>query len=119
MPTNNDTCESFNRLLWHDSKLRGIHLQHRDDFDDLVLDVDLMRASQLELTRITIVLEDVAFFICDIDVQGKRECSDDISSAECSAESDLKTRIQKERLQYSPDALKNYLHFSFYLIPPG
>src|SRR5260370_5875960 len=29
------------------------------------------------------------------------------------------TKVQKERLQYSPDALAGYFHFSVYLIPPG
>src|SRR5947207_14903710 len=55
----------------------------------------------------------------DLDLQGKRDCSDDISSASCSAESEMKDRIQKERLKFSPDALRAYFHFRFYMIPPG
>ena len=39
-------------------------------------------------------------------------------------ESELKNKIQKDRLPLSPvklkeDALKNDFHFEFYLIPPG
>ena len=59
------------------------------------------------------------FFFSDIDLQGKRECSDDISSAKCEANTELMTKVQTERLQYSPDALAEHFHFSIYLIPPG
>ena len=65
------------------------------------------------------MLEDAVFFVSDIDLQGKRECSDDISSAKCEAKTDLTTKLQKDRLKYSPNALEGYFHFSFYLIPPG
>ena len=67
----------------------------------------------------TVVLEDAVFFFSDIDLQGKRECADDISSAACKAETDLITRLRNERLKYSPDALAGYFHFHVYLIPPG
>ena len=107
------------RLLWHDSKLRGVHVQHRGDVDDVILHVELRGPSTAEFATLSVVLEDAAFFICDLDLHGKRECSDDISSANCSAESELKEKIQKERLKFSPDALKDYLHFRFYMIPPG
>jgi hypothetical protein len=112
-------CESFNHLLWHDSKLRGIHLQHRGDVDDMILDTEMRGLSERELTPATVILEDVAFIICDLDVQGKRGCGDDISDGSCRAESELKTKIQEERLKYSPGALDTYFHFQFYLIPPG
>lgn len=121
MHQSNDICESFNSLIWHDSKLRGIRICHRDDnIDDIVLDIEIRpTASELEHVPMTVVLEDVAFFICDLDVQGKRECGDDISSAKCSDQSELKTKLQEERLKSSPNALKEYFHFHFYLIPPG
>ncbi len=115
----NEVCERFNRLLWHDSKLRAFQVLRGDSVDDVVLELELRGASELELTRMTLVLEDAIFLFCDIDLQGKRECSDDISSAKCDAKTDLMARLQTERLQYSPDALAGYFHFSFYLIPPG
>jgi hypothetical protein len=67
----------------------------------------------------TVVLEDAVFFLSDIDLQGKRECADDISSAKCESKTDLTTKLQKDRLKYSRNALEGYFHFSFYLIPPG
>ena len=121
MHQTNGICESFNSLMWHDSKLRGIRIRRRDDeIDDVVLDIEIRRtASELEHAPMTIVLEDVAFFICDLDVQGKRECGDDVSSAKCSDQSELKTKLQDERIENSPNALKEHFHFHFYLIPPG
>jgi hypothetical protein len=44
----------------------------------------------------TVVFEDAVFFFSDIDLQGKRECSDDISSAKCGANTDLMIRLQNE-----------------------
>ena len=97
----------------------GVHVLHRGDVDDVIVDVQLREPSTVDLTAVSIILEDAAFLFCDLDLQGKRECSDDISSASCSAESEMKDRIQKERLKFSPDALKGYFHFRFYMIPPG
>ncbi len=115
-----NVSESFNRLIWHDSKLRSLRVvRNDDDLDEVHLDVELRGMPGQELTPMSVVLEDAVFFFSDIDLQGKRECSDDISSAKCEAKTDLMTKVQKERLQYSPDALAGYFHFSVYLIPPG
>jgi len=121
---NFDVPELFNRIPWHDSKLRGICIQHRGvDVDDVILDVELWD-SMNKLIPARIVLKDTSFFLCDLDLRGKRACSDDISDAMCCAESDLKNKIQKERLPLSPvkldeNILKDEFHFWFYLIPPG
>ena len=111
--------ESFNRLQWHDSKLRSLRVLRRDDLDEVVLEVGLRGASEQELTPMFVVLEYAVFFFSDIDLQGKRECADDISSAKCNANTNLMTKLRTSRLRYSPDALAGYYHFSFYLIPPG
>jgi hypothetical protein len=111
--------ESFNRLHWHDSKLRSLRILRDDDLDEVLLDVELRGVSEQELTPMTVVFEDAVFFFSDIDLQGKRECSDDISGGTCEANSDLMTKLQDERLKYSPNALAGYFHFSIYLIHPG
>ncbi len=94
-----NVSESFNRLIWHDSKLRSLRILRKDDLDEVLLDVELRGVPGQELTPMTVVLENAVFFLSDIDLQGKRECSDDISSAKCEAETDLITKLQKERLQ--------------------
>jgi hypothetical protein len=115
-----NTSESFNRLVWHDSKLRTLRIvRNNDDLDEVHLDVELRGAPGNELTPMTLVLQDAVFFFSDIDLQGKRECSDDISSAKCEAKTGLMIKLQNERLLHSPNVLAGYLHFSIYLIPPG
>jgi len=116
---NNEISERFNRIVWHDSKLRALQVLHREDVDDVVFELELRGSAESALARSILVLHDAVFLICDVDLQGKRECSDDISSAKCYSESNLKTKIQEERLKHSPGALNGYFHFSFYLIPPG
>ena len=116
---NKKTLDSFNRLQWHDSKLRSVRILRNDDLDEVRLGVELRGVSEEELTPMTVVFDDAVFFLSDIDLQGKRECSDDISGGTCKASSELMTKLQEERLKYSPNALKGYFHFSIYLIHPG
>ena len=116
---NGSISESFNHLQWHDSKLRSFRVVRHDDLDEVILDVELRGASEQELTKVKVVLEDAVFFFSDVDLQGKRECADDISSAKCDAQTSLMIKLQNERLKYSPNALANCYHFSVYLIPPG
>jgi hypothetical protein len=91
--------ESFNRPQWHDSKLRSLRVLRHDDLDEVLLDVELRGASEQEPTPMTVILEDTVFFFSDIDLQGKRECADDMSSAKCDAKTDLMTKLQNERLK--------------------
>ena len=115
-----NVAESFNRLTWHDSKLRSLRIfRNAHDQDEVHLDIELRGMPDQELTPMTVVVEDAIFFLSDIDLQGKRECADDISSATCKAKTDLMTKLEKDRSKYSPSALDGYFHFWFYLIPPG
>jgi hypothetical protein len=114
-----NTPEFFNRLIWHDSKLLSFRIIRKNDVDEVVLEVELRGISENELTAMTVTLEDAVFFLSDIDLQGKRECADDISSARCETKTDLMAKLQNGRLKYSPEALAGYFHFSIYLIPPG
>ncbi|SRR5581483_526516 len=111
-------CNSFNSLPWHDSKLYSMSIRRSGNGDEVVLRIELASPSGDEGSSAELIFENVAFLFCDVDVQGKRQASDDISEAKCMEESELKKKIQSERLKFSPDALKNYLHFNFYLVPP-
>jgi hypothetical protein len=94
-------------------------LRSANDLDEVHLQVELRGISQQELSPSTVIFEDAIFFFSDIDLQGKRECADDISSGKCEATSALMTKLQNERLKYAPNAFSGYFHFSLYLIPPG
>jgi hypothetical protein len=71
--------------------------------------------SEKELTPMNGVLEDAVFFFSGIDLQGKRECAADISSAKCETKRNRMIKLQNERLKCSPDALAGYFHFGLYL----
>jgi hypothetical protein len=113
-----DICEQFNRLFWHDSKLRSLRLLRNNDLDEVVLELELLGMPQQEHTPMTLVFEGAVFFFSDIDLQGKREASDDISSAKCGTKTELIQKLQAEQLKHSPGALEGYYHFSFRLVPP-
>lgn len=113
-----NTCDPFNRVVWHDSKLRSVRLIRKDDLDEVLLDVDLQGLPGREFTPMTVALTDAIFFFRNIDLQGKRECSDDISSAKCDIKTPLMSNIQNDRLRHSADPLAGYYHFSVSLIPP-
>jgi len=57
-----NVAESFNDLLWHDSKLRGIRIQHNGDSDDIILDVELRESSTNKLIPVNIILEMGSFY---------------------------------------------------------
>jgi hypothetical protein len=109
----------FNHVFWHDSELRSLQIIRKGDSDEVHLQVNLQGLNGQELTPTKVVLEDAVFFLSDIDLQGKRECSDQISSAKCATGTDLMNKLRAERLSDSPNALAGYFHFSFRLIPPG
>ena len=89
-PTSTDIALDIHPF-WHDSKLRALRILRNDALDEVLLDLELRGMPGQELTPMTIVLEDAVLFFSDIDLQGKPECSDDISSAKCQAKIDLMT----------------------------
>jgi hypothetical protein len=115
-----ELCERFNGLEWHDSKLRSFAVvRHDEDRDNVVLNLELRGISERELTPATLTLEDATYLRADVDLDGKSECSDDISRAVCEIESDLKKELLNSQFKYSPTALDGYYLFDIYLIPPG
>jgi hypothetical protein len=117
--TNSELCERFNIVQWHDSKLRSFAVVRQGDRDDVVLQLELRGLPKAELTPATLTLVDATYMRADVDFEGKRECSDDISSARCQMESALREELLTSQFKYSPKALDGYYHFDFYLIPPG
>jgi hypothetical protein len=116
---NSELCQNFNRLQWHDSKLRSFAIVREQDIDNLVLGVELRGISAEELKPATLILMDAIYVRAELDLAGKHQCSDDISRASCDLESPLRRELLTSQFQYSPTALDGYYHFDFYLIPPG
>jgi FixJ family two-component response regulator len=67
---NENIAESFDKLIWHDSKLRFLRILRNGDVDEVLLDVELRGMPGQELVPMTVVLEDAVFFFSDIDLQG-------------------------------------------------
>jgi len=112
-------CEDLNRLSWHDSKLRSFSVVRHDDTDDVVLNLELRGVSESELTATTLTLKDAIYIKIEMDLEGKLQCADDISSATCKMESELREELLRSQFKYSPTALDGCFLFDLYLIPPG
>jgi hypothetical protein len=111
----NSTIQRFNAIRWHDSKLLGLCFFRAGSQELVKISLQLLEEGGA-LRPVDLVFEESTYVKLEVDLEGKRECSDDISDAECSAESEW-LRTLSERNPY--DSFEGYLHFSISLIPPG
>ncbi|MBV9179720.1 MAG: hypothetical protein JO356_00290 [Acidobacteria bacterium] len=116
---NDEICSRFNKVLWHDSKLCSFAVVREGDRDDIVFNLELRGMPGLELTPAILTLIDATYLKAEVDLDGKHQCADDISSAHCHARSALRDELLRSQFQHSPTALDGYYHFNLYLIPPG
>ncbi len=114
-----DICDSFNRIRWHDSKLRSFSVDRDEDGDYVVLQLELRTVSTPDLTPATMTLIDATYMRIEVDLESKYQCGDDISSAICLIDSELKKELVETKLKNSPCDLDGYYLFDFYLIPFG
>jgi hypothetical protein len=117
--TDLELCESFNKLHWHDSKLRSFGVVRKDDRDDIVFQFELNGEPEGRIIPATLTLVDATYLRAEVDLDGKYQCADDISSARCDVESTFKAELLSSQLKHSPTALDGYYYFDIYLIPPG
>jgi hypothetical protein len=109
------TIERFNAVRWHDSKLLGLSLCRVERADHVKIFLGLLEEGGL-LTPTELVFEDPTYIALQVDLEGKRLCADDISSAKCHASSEWIRRLSE---QNPLDNFGGYLHFEIDLIPPG
>lgn len=117
-------CERFNSLHWHDSKLTNVQMLRNENShtDDLHLSIKLLvnaEPGNYVWNKVKIVIKECTILKLDLDLDGKRVCSDQIARAFCSTASSLKSQIEQEQLKAEVNPLLEYLHFSILLIPPG
>jgi hypothetical protein len=112
--TNTKCCDDLNHLSWHDSKLRSFSVVRHDDTDDVVLSLELRGISEAELTSATLRLKDAIYIKIEMDLEGKFQCADDISSANCKMESELRDELVRSQFKYSPTALDGCFLFDLY-----
>lgn len=109
------TIQRFNNIRWHDSKLRALSFYRSGSEEQVKISLEL-RGEGGVLTPTNLVLKGSTYIVLEVDLEGKRVCSDDISGAECYASSEW-IRNLSERNPH--DNFAGYLHFEIGLIPPG
>ena len=111
----NSTIQRFNAIRWHDSKLVGLCFYRAEGEERVKISLEMLGEGGA-LTPAEMIFKESTYVALDVDLEGKRVCSDDISSAECYASSEW-TKSLSEKSPY--DSFEGYLHFQLYLIPPG
>ena len=111
-----EIISKFNGLTWHDAKLIDFSF-YRNSANENEIRMGLVFESTNGWSPLHwLTFEDSTFVNVDVDLEGKRVCSDSIASAACSEHSDWVISLS----QASPyDDFSEYLHFKISLIPPG
>jgi hypothetical protein len=109
------TVKRFNAIRWHDSKLLGLSF-YREGSQELVkISLQLLEKDGA-LKPVDLLFRESTYIKLEVDLEGKSQCSDDISDAECSAESEWLRTLSASNPY---DSFEGYLHFRVSLIPPG
>ncbi len=111
----NPTIQRFNEIRWHDSKLVSLCFYRTGGEERVKVSLELLGEGG-SLTPAELIFKESTYIEADVYLEGKRVCSDDISSADCYVSSEW-TKSLSERNPY--DSFEGYLHFQLYLIPPG
>lgn len=124
-----EVCTRFNSIGWHDSRVVGLHLIPRIEYEvhDFYVDVRLLKGDPSAndgYLAAKLLFRDCRIVQLDLDLLGMQLCGGDISTAFC--ESDAASREQAERgrlqkfdLPQEEDALNAFFYFKILLIPPG
>ena len=116
-----DVIQRFNRIEWHDSKLRGVSLFTVGSEEQVKISLELLGEGSA-YSPVEITFRDCAYFEAEVYSHAKLQCSDDINGAACYASSQWKTSVS-EPGPFDPilggRGLEDYLHFEIYLCVPG
>lgn len=113
--TMSSITQRFNEIRWHDSKLLGLCFYRKNSQEMVKISLQLL-GDQGALMPVEMVFKESTYIQLDVDLEGKSQCSDDISEANCSAESDWLLRLSAGNPY---DNFKGFLHFKIRLVPPG
>jgi hypothetical protein len=107
--------QRFNSVRWHDSKLLGLCF-YREGSEELVkISLKLLEKDGI-LKPVDLLFRESTYIKLEVDLEAKSQCSDDISDAECLAESEL---LRSLTAGNPYDSFEGYLQFRISLIPPG
>lgn len=109
------TASRFNAIRWHDSKLLALWFLRDGREEQVRISLQLLGKEGIH-SPVELVFRHATFLGLEVDLDGKRVCSDDISGARCQGSSEWTRRLSAG----SPhDHFDGYLHFEIILIPPG
>lgn len=111
----NPAIQRFNSIRWHDSKLLALCFYRAGSEELVKISLRLLEEGGA-LRPIDLVFKDSTYLKLEVDLEGKSQCSDDISDAECLFESEWLRTLSE---QHPYDSFGGYLHFRISLIPPG
>jgi hypothetical protein len=111
-----DVAQRFGSLPWHDSKLLGLSIHRSESEDRVAIRVSLRQPTPSNGKLVDVVFLETTYFEGTVDLEGKRVCADDISTASCRTSSPWLASLAKSNPH---DSFEGYLHFEIYLVPPG
>jgi hypothetical protein len=111
----NPIAQRFNSLHWHDSKLLGLQVYREESDERIKMSLRLIEKQNV-FKPINLIFFESTYIKMEIDLAWKSSCSDDISIADCSENSELLKELS-DRNPY--DSFEGYLHFHIVMIPPG
>ncbi len=114
-----DICNQFEKLRWHDSKLKEFRLYEVANRDEVSIEILWVPVSGNDWTAGKVIFSNCTYLINDMDLDGKRLCADSIACGICEIDSELKHRLIREQFPLEPRHLDDFLHFNIHLIDPG
>lgn len=107
--------QRFNAIPWHDSKLLSLCFYRENSQEVVKISLQLLEGGGA-LRPVELLFHESTYLKLEVDLEGKSQCSDDISEANCSADSDWLRTLSAENPY---DSFEDFLHFKIGLIPPG
>ena len=111
---------AFVKLPWHDAKMLELRL-----FRDSIFDQDNLACSvEFEISRgswrrAVVLIQDCTIVKIDLDLDGKKVCSDSIFKATCEIKSSFRRSREVGQLKNESNPLDDYYHFNIVLVSPG
>jgi hypothetical protein len=124
-----EVCTRFNNIGWHDSRVVGLHLIPRIEYEvhDFCVDVRLLKGdapANEGYQDAKLLFRDCRIVQLDLDLLGMQLCGGDISTAFCESDAASHEQAERDRLQnfdlpQEEDSLNSFFYFKILLIHPS
>jgi hypothetical protein len=107
--------ERFKSIVWHDSSLGNLTLLRTPEEERVRIPLGLLQKGY-SLKFIDLIFHETVYVKMDVYAAAKRVCSDHISYADCSVDSEW---IRAVKAKHPYDDFDDLFHFHFHLCRPG